>query len=133
MIAWKKATLSVAAGLFLTTHSWALSDERLNTQLMRLDRQTRLEQTCDLEVLLLINREHKKLNVDKVIAYSFAEPIVGHNQIEAPGAVFRSKGEWYRLRYWCETGAKHLDAHKLRYEVGAAVPHGEWLKHNLYD
>lgn len=52
----------------------ALDDARLNRQLMRLDMETRLEKTCDTEVMQQINREHKELSVDKVIAYTFDSP-----------------------------------------------------------
>lgn len=55
----------------------ALQDERLNGQLLKLDPATRLEQTCDTEVMLRINREIRKFRVDKVIAYAFGETIIG--------------------------------------------------------
>ena len=67
-------------------------DKGLYGQLLRLDPQTRLEQTCDTEILRQINRE-KAFNVDKVIAYTFGDPIIRDNRIKAPGAVLRSDGE----------------------------------------
>lgn len=116
-----------------TSPALALSDEKLNKQLLKLDLQTRLEQTCDTEVMLRINRENRKFSVDKVIAYSFAEPRMKNDAITAPGAVFRSRGEWYHLSYACRTGPRHLDAHQLDYEVGPMVPRSKWRRHYLYD
>jgi hypothetical protein len=111
----------------------ALDDARLNRQLMRLDPQTRLEQTCDTEVMRQINREHRDFNVDKVIAYTFRDPVSVKNALSAPGAVLRSDGDWYRLSFRCETGPRHLDAHAMEYSIGAKVPRSDWREHDLYD
>ncbi len=111
----------------------ALDDGRLKGQLMKLDPQTRLEQTCDAEVLLRINRDRTSLNVEKVVAYTFEEPVVGENSIAAHGAAFRSGGNWYHLAYDCVTGPRHLDAHELHYEIGAKIPKSDWAKYDLYD
>lgn len=111
----------------------ALDNARLNRQLMRLDPQTRLEQTCDTEVMRQINREHRDFNVDKVIAYTFKDPATVKNALKAPGAVLRSHGDWYRLSFKCETGPRHLDAHKMQYRIGAKIPRSEWREHDLYD
>lgn len=78
-----------------TTTANALNDDRLNGQLMKLDPETRLEQTCDTEVVLRINREHPKFRVDKVIAYAFGDTTSSGNLFKAPGAVLRSRGQWY--------------------------------------
>ncbi len=113
--------------------AYALKDERLNGQLLKLDPVTRLEQTCDTEVMLRINRENRKFTVDKVIAYAFGDTVMDENSLEAPGAVLRSRGQWYRLKYVCKTGPRHLDAHELEYEIGPVVPRSKWKKHYLYD
>lgn len=111
---------------------YGLKDERLNGQLLKLDPVTRLEQTCDTEVMFRINRENRKFKVDKVIAYAFGDTIMDENALEAPGAVLRSRGQWYRLTYVCKTGPRHLDAHELEYEIGPLVPRSKWQKHYLY-
>lgn len=113
--------------------AWALNDERLNRQLMKLDKDTRLEQTCDTEVMYRINRENRKFKVDKVISYAFGDSVINDALIEAPKAVFRSRGHWYHLSYTCRTGPRHLDAHKLSYEIGPEIPRKEWAKHYLYN
>lgn len=111
----------------------ALQVERLNGQLMKLDPETRLEQTGGTEVMFRINRENRKFSIDKVIAYAFGDTISDENSFVAPGAVLRGRGEWYRLSYTCTTGLRHLDANKLNYEIGPIVPRSKWQKHFLYD
>lgn len=126
--------ISAAAALSLASATvLALDDGRLKGQLMKLDPQTRLEQTCDAEVLLRINRDEAAFNVEKVVAYTFDEPVIGKNSIAAHGAAFRSGGSWYHLSYDCVTGPRHLDAHELHYEIGKKIPKADWAKYDLYD
>ncbi|TWF47764.1 DUF930 domain-containing protein [Neorhizobium alkalisoli] len=128
------AGLIAAIGLASSmTAANALDNDRLNSQLMKLDPETRLEQTCDTEVMFRINREHPKFRVDKVIAYAYGDTASSGNSFSAPGAVLRSRGQWYRLKYICKTGPRHLDAHQLEYEIGPVIPRSKWRKHYLYD
>lgn len=134
LLSYLVVTIAAAFAFFSSTvTAEALQDERLNGQLMKLDPETRLEQTCDTEVMFRINRENRKFSVDKVIAYAFGDTISDENSFVAPGAVLRSRGEWYRLSYTCTTGPRHLDAHKLKYQIGPVVPCSKWQKHFLYD
>lgn len=123
-------TIAVAG---ISSTALALNDERLNRQLLKLDPETRLEQTCDTEVMFRINRDAGKFEADKVIAYAFGDTAIDGNSFNAPKAVFRSRGEWYHLKFACQTGPRHLDAHRLTYEIGPIVPHSEWSRHYLYD
>jgi hypothetical protein len=129
------ARLPVLLALILATASpaWALDSERLNRELLKLDPVTRLEQACDTEVMLRINKENRDYSVDKVIAYTFTNPTIGPNSIKAPGAALRSRGTWYHLSFYCETEAEHLDAKKLSYEIGTAIPREDWEQYYLYD
>lgn len=123
----------VAIGAGMSTSVVAMNDERLNRELLRLDPKTRLEQTCDTEIMFQINRSQARFEVDKVIAYTFGDPVFGKDSIVAPGAVFRSRGNWYHISYNCVTGPKHLDAHSLHYEIGSKIPRMEWAKYYLYN
>lgn len=116
-----------------TSGAWALKSQRMNAQLLKLDPQTRLEQTCDVEVMDRINRDSRSYRVDRVVAYTFETPVVGKQSISAPGAAFRSGGKWYRLSFRCVTGPKRLDAHSLEYDIGDEIPRSEWKDYNLYD
>lgn len=124
--------ISLMAGYSAKTSAYAL-DENLKQQLMGLDPQTRLEQACDLEVMLRISREYKSYQADKVIAYTFGPTTTKGNSVSAPGAVFRSRENWYHLSYQCETGPRHLDVKTLKYKIGAKIPRSDWEKHDLYN
>lgn len=122
------------AGLAIAMpHAIAVEDPKLNGELMQLDPETRLEQTCDTEVMLRINHEHAAYTADKVIAYTFGETVFRKDTMQAPGAVFRSHGDWYHLSYNCVSGPRHLDARQLDYEIGDIIPRSAWADYNLYD
>lgn len=108
-------------------------DGRIVKELMELAPQERMEQRCDVEAMDRIRREQKGFRPDKVIAYTFAEPEVEGNELKAPGAVFRSEGEWYRLKFKCETGAEHVNVKSFEYKIGKLVPKEDWQENYLYD
>ncbi|MDO9417286.1 DUF930 domain-containing protein [Pararhizobium sp.] len=111
----------------------AAIDARIKAQLNKLDPQTRLEQRCDTEALDRISRDEHGFKPDKVIAYTFAEPEIDGTSIRAPGAVFRSKGDWYTLSFTCTTGPKRLHVRAFDYDIGTLVPRQAWEEHFLYD
>ncbi|MBD9649143.1 DUF930 domain-containing protein [Ensifer sp. ENS09] len=119
--------------IFAATFSPALAmDQSLVRQFKKLDPQTRLEQRCDTEAMERINADKSSFKPDKVIAYTFAEPVVKEDKMKAPGAVFRSKGEWYKLKFKCLTDAEHLDVLSFEYKIGELVPHESWDEFYLY-
>ncbi|WP_438750230.1 DUF930 domain-containing protein [Pararhizobium sp. O133] len=107
-------------------------DQSLVRQFEKLDPQTRLEQRCDTEAMWKINADKTSFKPDKVIAYTFGDPIVENDQIRAPGAVFRSKGEWYKLKYKCSAGPDHIEVLSFKYKIGDLIPREEWDAHYLY-
>ena len=109
------------------------ANQAMLKQLEKLDPDTRLEQRCDIEAMDRISAAKKGFKVDKVVAYTFAEPVPGENSHKAPGAVFRSDGEWYRLSYTCTTSAEHIDIKSFDYRIGSMVPRAAWTEHYLYD
>lgn len=119
--------------IFAATFSPALAmDQSLVRQFEKLDPQTRLEQRCDTEAMERINADKSTFKPDKVIAYTFAEPVMKEDKMKAPGAVFRSKGEWYKLKFKCLTDAEHLDILSFEYKIGELVPHESWDEFYLY-
>ena len=125
------ATASVLLAL-LPSPSHAI-DSQIKAQLLKLDPRTRLEQACDTEAMIRIKKEDNPFRPDKVIAYTFKDPSYGSNSIVAPGAVFRSKGEWYHLSYKCHTDAENISVQKLAYKIGGKVDRSNWDKYYLYD
>jgi hypothetical protein len=92
-----------------------------------------MEQTCDAEAMKRIGTEKTGFKPDKVIAYTFGDPNMAPDSMNAPGAVFRSKGDWYHLSYKCTTGPQHIHVRDLSYEIGDKVPRDSWQKYYLYD
>ncbi|WP_455874976.1 DUF930 domain-containing protein [Rhizobium yanglingense] len=108
-------------------------DPAIKKQLEKLDPATRLEQSCDTEAMSRINKDKTGFKPDKVIAYTFKDPIPSDDKLEAPGAVFRSQGDWYHLSYTCITGPQHINVRELQYEIGEKVPREKWSTYYLYD
>ena len=126
--------LLVSAALVLAAAHPAFSmDNALRAGLLKLDPQTRLEQRCDAEVLDRISHDESRYKADRVVAYAFATPQMGPDSIRSPGAAFRSKGEWYRLKFKCQTAPDHMQVTKFRYKIGEQIPKDQWSKYNLYD
>lgn len=123
-------TLILIAALPSTGHA---IDARIKAQLLKLDPRTRLEQACDTEAMIRIRTEESGFRPDKVIAYTFRDPTYGKDMINAPGAVFRSRGEWYHLSYKCRTGPKHVHVRALDYKIGGKIAKAKWGKYFLYD
>jgi Domain of Unknown Function (DUF930) len=128
----KQLCLMVLATLTLAWPAMAM-DSALRAGLLKLDPETRLEQRCDAEVLDRISHDDRKYKADRVVAYAFATPQMSADAIRSPGAAFRSKGQWYRLKYKCETAPDHMEVLQFRYKIGDEIPESDWAKYNLYD
>jgi hypothetical protein len=109
--------LALAAGF--PVNAEARSDYDLTTP------REQIEQRCDVEAM-------SRLDADKVIAYTFAEPTYGPHHIDAPGAVFRRNEQWYRLEYHCSVHAKHGAVTAFDMKVGSRIAKRDWDKYYLY-
>ncbi len=108
-------------------------DARIRDQLQKLTPEERLEQRCDIEAMDRIGNGKGGFRPDKVIAYTFADPKLDGTTIKTKGAVFRSRGEWYRLSYKCEASPDRLEVNAFKYKIGDQVPREDWAAHYLYD
>ncbi|RRI03944.1 DUF930 domain-containing protein [Mesorhizobium tamadayense] len=124
--------MMVLASLTLPWPAKAM-DNTLRAGLLKLDPETRLEQRCDAEVLDRISHDDHKFKADRVVAYAFATPQMSADAIKSPGAAFRSKGQWYRLKFKCQTAPDHMQVLQFRYKIGDEIPETDWSKYNLYD
>ncbi len=129
----KRSLLLVAMALHsaLPAHAFAI-DPRVASQLDKLTPEERREQRCDMEAMDRIKKSGD-FRPDKVIAYTFSDTVENGDSIRAPGAVFRSAGEWYRLKYKCETGDKGLSIMSFDFKIGTKVPRTQWERYYLYD
>lgn len=108
-------------------------DPAMKKQLEKLDPSERMEQACDAEAMKRIGTDKTGFKPDKVIAYTFGDPAMNPDSMDAPGAVFRSKGDWYHLSYQCSTGPRHIEVQSLNYKIGDKIPRAAWEKYNLYN
>ena len=108
-------------------------DSRIVRQLKALAPEERREQRCDIEAMSRIASEQDGFKPDKVIAYTFSDPEEKGDWIKAPGAAFRSTGDWYHLKYKCETSGHGLAVETFQYKIGSKVPRSEWEEYYLYD
>ena len=108
-------------------------DARIKGQLEKLTPDERLEQRCDIEAMNRIAEAKKEFRPDKVIAYSFGDPTISGNTLKTNGAVFRSRGEWYRLAYRCDASKDRLNVKGFKFRIGSKVPHADWEEYYLYD
>ncbi|TGQ47747.1 MULTISPECIES: DUF930 domain-containing protein [unclassified Mesorhizobium] len=128
----RKLCLMVLASVTLNWPANAM-DSALRAGLLKLDPETRLEQRCDAEVLDRITKDDHKYKADRVVAYAFATPEMSADAIRSPGAAFRSKGQWYRLKFKCQTAPDHMEVLQFRYRIGDEIPQTDWPKYNLYN
>ena len=126
------ALFALALAPFCASPALAL-DARIRGQLEKLTPEERLEQRCDMEAMDRIGGGKGGFRPDKVIAYAFGDPKLDGTTFKTKGAVFRSKGEWYRLSYKCEASEDRLEVNGFKYRIGEQVPHGDWAAHYLYD
>lgn len=132
-----------ARGLFTALFTLALAplcadpalaiDARIRGQLEKLTPEERLEQRCDIEAMDQISDGKGGFRPDKVIAYAFGDPKLDGTTFRTKGAVFRSRGEWYRLSYKCEASDDRLEVNTFKYRIGDVVPREDWAAHYLYD
>lgn len=132
----KTVVFSAAALIVVCTASIAPAnaiDSSIARQLNALDPQERREQRCDIEAMSRIAKAGAGFRPDKVIAYSRADIVEKGDDIRAPGAVFRSAGDWYKLKFKCRTGDKGLGIVSFDYQIGEKIPRSEWDRLYLYD
>ena len=114
--------------------SLALADPRNRKaaeSLKHLEQETRLQQLCDFEAILQINRQYGQYAVDFVIAYATGATIRRGDAIVANGAAFHSNGRWYNLAFECQLSANQRDVARLKFKLGDAIPEERWADLNL--
>ena len=99
--------------------------------LKHLEPQTRVQQVCNLEAILQINRQYDQYAVDFVVAYATHAVVRKGDAIIAHGAAFHSNGQWYNLVFECQLSANQRDVAHLKFKLGDAIPGDQWADLNL--
>jgi hypothetical protein len=95
-----------------------------------LDASERIEQLCALEAMSQIHAWTTEFEPDRVVAYAMARTKLSQSVLEAEGAAFRSRRQWYGLRFRCEMAADGKVA-GFQFRIGEAIPRSEWAAHAL--
>ncbi len=98
--------------------------------LKRLEAGERVEQLCNLEAMSQIHAWKVDFEPDRVVAFAMAGTKLTKTALEADGAAFRSRNQWYGLRFRCEMAANGKVA-GFQFRVGEAIPRSEWAAHDL--
>jgi len=98
--------------------------------LKTLDASERIEQLCNLEAMSQIHAWKAEFEPDRVVAYAMAGTKLTKNALEADGAAFRSRKQWYSLHFRCEMAANGKVA-GFQFRIGEAIPRSEWAAHDL--
>ncbi len=98
--------------------------------LKTLEASERVEQLCNLEAMSQIHAWKAEFEPDRVVAFAMAGVKLTKSALEAEGAAFRSRKQWYGLRFRCEMAANGKVA-GFQFRVGEAIPRSEWAAHDL--
>lgn len=99
--------------------------------LAQLEGSERLEQLCNLEAISQIHAWKAAFEPDRVVAYAMGQARLIGNALQAEGAAFRSRRQWYNLSYRCELAAGGSKVAGFQFQVGDPVPRAAWATHEL--
>lgn len=91
----------------------------------------RIEQLCNLEAMSQIHAWKAEFQPDRVVAYAMGQTRLAGNALQADGAAFRSRRQWYNLSYRCELVAGGSKVAGFQFRVGEPVPRAAWAAHEL--
>jgi hypothetical protein len=86
----------------------------------------RVAQLCNLEAMDQIGAWRHDFRPETVVAYARSNERIVGDTIEADGAAFRSRTEWYDLKFHCEVAPSHDKVVAFAFQVGDPVPRKLW-------
>ena len=127
-------TFGWAIGLLMLAAAPATAAEnRFERSLQMLAPAERLEQLCNYTVITRIHKDDRNFRPDRAVANATAEPRVRADTIEATGAAFRSRGNWYALSFTCTATPDHMTVVSFHYTIGAGIPEAKWASDRLWE
>lgn len=130
-----KAAASGAMIEATTLYSGALLAEpasaKLRAAMPTLDGSERAVQLCDIEAMEQIRRARPEFDPDMLVAYAMADTLVRDGALVADGAAFRSRREWYEVRFSCTVRADFSGVATFSFAIGSFIPHEQWDAHYL--
>ncbi|WP_232375794.1 DUF930 domain-containing protein [Mesorhizobium comanense] len=86
----------------------------------------RMVQLCDLEAMDQIRRWRADFQPERVVPYATAEEKITGTTIAADGAAFRSRRNWYGLKFRCQLAGDGESVVGFEFLVGDLVPREKW-------
>lgn len=91
----------------------------------------RMIQLCDIEAIEQIRHGPGGFLPETMVAYALAEPRRIGWRLEADGAAFRSRRQWYGLRFRCEVAADFSRVVDFAFRVEKRIPRNTWSARGL--
>ena len=91
----------------------------------------RLVQLCSIEAIEQIRRARPEFDPDTVVAYAMANMATRDGALVADGGAFRSRREWYEVKFTCLAAADYSAVERFEFSVGGFIPHDQWEEHYL--
>lgn len=121
--------LACAALIIFTSPALAI-DDRLISNLRKLDPELRLEQVCDLEAMNQLGQ--RGFAADRAKSNVSAAPKHAGDTLIANGGAVRARGKWYQLSFVCKAAPDHLHVKSFRFTVGNEIPEAKWSSLDLW-
>jgi hypothetical protein len=124
-------TIQLACAALLAFTSSALAiDDRLMSNLRKLDPELRLEQVCDLEAMNQLGQ--RGFAADRAKSNVSSAPLHAGDVLTVNGGAVRANGKWYHLSFVCKATPDHLHVKSFRYTMGKEIPESEWSSLDLW-
>lgn len=127
----KPQDLVVATKLYSDTLLAGTRNRSARAAMKTLAADERLIQLCDIEAIEQVRRAAPRLPPDYVIAYATADLKLSPNAVDAQGAAFLSRHNWYGLEFRCRVSADGSRVVAFAFLIGPAIPKTQWASHNL--
>ncbi|MEI9421936.1 DUF930 domain-containing protein [Mesorhizobium sp. Cs1299R1N1] len=86
----------------------------------------RMVQLCNLEAMDQIRQWHADFQPERVVPYATAEEKITGTTIAADGAAFRSRKNWYSLKFKCQLAQDGESVIGFEFLVGDPVARDKW-------
>jgi hypothetical protein len=104
---------------------------KLRAAMKTLDGSEQLVQLCSIEAIEQIRRARPEFDPDTVVAYAMADMATRDGALVADGGAFRSRREWYEVKFTCFAAADYSAVERFEFSVGGFIPHELWEEHYL--
>ena len=91
----------------------------------------RVVQLCNLEAMDQVEAWRNDFHPDRLVAYARSDAKMTGDTVVAEGAAFRSRQNWYDIKFKCEVAPDHAKVVAFEFQVGNPVPRDKWEELNL--